>query len=412
MSDMQQGGESMGVSYPVTAKAESSMVWVAKRIIALSGLALVITFFFAMVPALPEMAHYFRQSGNGPFVAQMVMALPVFAMLLGAPLGGWIADTIGIRRCLLASLVTYVAAGAVCIVAPNLPSLIVARLLLGLGGAAAATMSTALTAEWYEGAERNRILGYAHAVVLVYNILMLASGGWLVDHVGWRAPSVFYLVGVVTLAATWLATRGRGETVFVWRPHASGGASPSRVWPLYLLAFLLAFGASMPTMQGPFLLAGAGVSSSASRSLILEAMIITGALASASYAPLRGHLRHSTLIVASSLSMGLGTILTGIHASNLDVIAAGYIVSGIGYGLYIPVISAIVLNATSAAMRNRAVGIMNAAIMLATVANPLAISLLKRVFAFPQAVVVVGVALFLVGPAFVLVFRPDRTAAQ
>jgi MFS family permease len=405
----------MSVSYESSAKAEPSTVWLAKRVIALSGLALIITVFFAMVPALPEMANQFGRNGDGSFVAQMVMGLPVFAMLFGAPVGGWIADAIGMRLSLRVFLLIYVAAGGVCLFAPNLTVLVAARLLLGLGSAAAATVATALTAEWYQGAERNRILGYAHAVVLVYNIVMLASGGWLVDRIGWRAPSIYYLIGLGALVATWFATGNRGSAVFVrTRRHSAKdhGHWHATVWPLYLLAFLLAFGATMPTMQGPFLLIRAGVVSSAWRGTILEAMIITGAVASALYAPLRRHMRHSTLIIASGVSMGLGTILTGMDGDNINLITAGYVMTGFGYGVYIPVVSAIVLHMTSPAARTRAVGMMNAAIMLAAVANPLLIKFLRRSLSLPQSVVVVGVALLLVGPLFVMLFRPDRRTSQ
>ena len=400
----------MGTSYEAAAGAESSTIRAARSIVALSGLALVITVPFAMVSALPEMARQFKEVGNGTFVAQMVLALPVLAMLIGAPLGGWIADIIGIRRCLLTALLAYVAAGAICLVAPNLPVLIVARLLLGLCGAAAATMCTALTAEWYLGIERNRILGYAHSVVLIYNILMLVSGGWLVDHINWRAPSVFYLVGALTLGAAYLATRGQNGTLSVRRSHASVGSNQVRLWPLYLLSFLLAFGAAVPALQGPFLLSGAGVASSSARGLILVVTIVTGALASAAYAALRKRLHHSTLILVSSLSMGMGIALTGIRSGDIGLIVVGYIICGIGYGLYIPVISAIVLDATPPDMRNRAVGLMNSAIMLATIANPLVVSLLRRSFELPKALVVVGIALAFVGPVFVLFFRPGQRA--
>jgi MFS family permease len=400
----------MGTSYQAAAGVDSSTVRVAKSIVALSGLALVITVPFAMVSALPEMARQFRQVGNGPFVAQMVLALPVLAMLIGAPLGGWIADIIGVRRCLLTALFAYVVAGAICLVAPNLPVLIGARLLLGFCGAAAATMCTALTAEWYQGIERNRILGYAHAVVLAYNILMLVSGGWLVDHFDWRAPSAFYFVGALTLAAAYLGTRGQNGTLTIHRSHASVGLNQVQLWPLYLVSFLLAFGAAVPALQGPFLLSGAGVASSAARGLILVVTIVTGALASASYAALRKRLHHSALILLSGLSMGIGIALTGVRSGDIGLIVVGYIICGIGYGLYIPVISAIVLDATPPDMRNRAVGLMNGAIMLATIANPLVVSLLRRSFELPKSLVVVGIVLAFVGPAFVLLFRPDQRA--
>ena len=120
----------MSTSYETTSNAESSAVRAARSIVALSGLVLVTIVPVAMISALPEMARQFKEVGNGPFVAQMVLALPVLAMLIGAPLGGWLADVIGIRRCLLTALFAYVASGAICLVAPDLSVLIVARLLL------------------------------------------------------------------------------------------------------------------------------------------------------------------------------------------------------------------------------------------------------------------------------------------
>ena len=78
-----------------------------------------------------------------------------------------------------------------------------------------------------------------------------------------------------------------------------------------------------------------------------------------------------------------------------------------------PVISSIVLHMTYPAMRNRAVGLMNDAVMLAAVANPLVISLLRRSSELPQSVVVVvGIVHIVVGQAFVLLFHPDKTAVE
>jgi MFS family permease len=210
------------------ADAESRLVRTSKIIVVLSGLVLVITVPFAMVPALPEMARHFGKSGNGPFIAQMISAFPVLAMLVGAPLGGRVADAIGIRRCLLSALATYVVTGTACLIAPNLPVLIAARLLLGFSAGTAATLFTALTAEWYQGVERNRILGYAHTAVLAYNILMLFSGGWLVEYLGWRAPFAF-----AANIRSFQFVYHRRRCAFSHRPtlclHISARAQPGRL---------------------------------------------------------------------------------------------------------------------------------------------------------------------------------------
>lgn len=402
----------MSTSYEATSNAESSAVRAARSIVALSGLVLVTIVPVAMISALPEMARQFKEIGNGPFVAQMVLALPVLAMLIGAPLGGWLADVIGIRRCLLTALFAYVASGAICLVAPDLSVLIVARLLLGFCGAAAATMCTALTAQWYEGAARNRILGYAHAVVSVYNIVMLISGGWLVDHIHWRAPSVFYFIAVITLAATHIATRGHNATLVVRRSRADGGFDRAQLWSLYLLGFLFAFGATVPVLQGPFLLSGAGVTSATTRGVIVAVMIVTGAVASAAYGALRKRLPQYPLILVTGLSLGVGITCSGICYGDAGLIAGCYFICGVGYGLYNPLVSAMVLDATPPAMRNRAVGLLNGSMLLTTVANPLVISLLRSFFDLPRALIVVGVVLLFVGPGFLLFFRMGQPATD
>jgi MFS family permease len=291
-------------------EAQSNLVRTSKIIVVFSGLVLVITVPFAMVPALPEMARHFRESGNGPFIAQMILALPVLAMLVGAPLGGWVADAIGIRRCLLGALGTYVVTGAACLIAPSLAVIIIARLLLGLSAGVAATLCTALTAEWYQGVERNRMLGYAHTAVLVYNILVLFSGGWLVDHLGWRATSSFYLVGAITLSAAYFVTNdqerrrvldARARVFFLYRD----------LWPFYLMTFFFAFGTAMLILQGPFLLKAAGLAGAAGQGAALVAAIVTGALASAAYGRLRRRFNHTALILITSFSMSLGLVLSG-----------------------------------------------------------------------------------------------------
>src|ERR1700745_2850106 len=99
--------------------SENVLVRGSKLVTVCSALVLTITLPFAMVPALPSMAREFARTGDGQFLAQMVVAIPSVAILIGAPLGGWAADAIGMRACLLAALLVYTIAGAWCLVAPT-----------------------------------------------------------------------------------------------------------------------------------------------------------------------------------------------------------------------------------------------------------------------------------------------------
>jgi MFS family permease len=403
-------GQGFNTTFHPESDTESRLVRTSKIIVVLSGLVLVITVPFAMVPALPEMALHFGKSGSGPFIAQMILAFPVLAMLVGAPLGGRLADAIGIRQCLLGALATYVVTGTACLIAPNLTVLIVARLLLGFSAGAAGTLCTALTGEWYQGVERNRILGYAHTVVLAYNILMLFSGGWLVERFGWRAPSVFYFIGAITFVAAYLAAKGQKKRVTL-DDRAGVLFSQRGLWPYYLMTFFFSFGNSMLTLQGPFLLKAAGLMAASGQSAALVTAIVTGAIASAAYGPLRLRFNHTTLILITSFSMSIGLAVSGLNSYDARLIVLSYAITGIGYGLYVPVMAALVLERASASVRNRAVGLMNGSLLVASVANPIVISLLRRIFDLPNSFIIVGVALFLIGPLFAFMFLRGHSPA-
>jgi MFS family permease len=95
--------------------SESAIVRGSKLVTVCSPLVLTITVPFATVPALPSMAREFARAADGQFLAQMVVGIPSVAILIGAPLGGWAADAIGMRACVLVALVVYTIAGASCL---------------------------------------------------------------------------------------------------------------------------------------------------------------------------------------------------------------------------------------------------------------------------------------------------------
>jgi MFS family permease len=167
----------------------------------------------------------------------------------------------------------------------------------------------------------------------------------------------------------------------------------------------------MRILQGPFLLKAAGLSDASGQSAALVAAIVTGALASAAYGPLRRRFNHTGLILITSFSMTVGLAVGGIYSYDVRWIVLGYAITGIGYGLYVPVMAALVLERATVSMRNRAVGLMNSSMLMAAVANPILISLLRRIFDLPNSFIIVGVAFFLIGPLFAYMFLRGRSLA-
>jgi MFS family permease len=377
------------------APSENVLVRGSRVVTVCSALVLTITLPFAMVPALSSMAREFAHTSNGPFLAQMVLAIPSVAILIGAPLGGWAADAIGMRACLLASLLVYTIAGASCLVDPSLDALVVSRLVLGLAAGAAATLCTALAGVWYDGDRRKNILGYAHAVSALYNIVILIAGAWLVDHIGWRAPSWFYMVGLTTFICAGIATAGSGRHP-IGHSTATGSSKLRSLWPLYLLTLLFAFDACMPLIQGPFLLSDAGWQDATSQSIAIVSLLVMTVISSAAYGRLQKIFSDLALILLVSFSMGIGTFICGAVTSPKQIVI-GYVLTGIGFGLYVPVITALIIQRTDEKVRAKAVGLMTSAMLVTPLVNPVVIAVLRRSLTLADCFEAVGCVFVLIG---------------
>ncbi|VWC30702.1 MFS transporter [Burkholderia lata] len=167
--------------------------------------------------ALIDIAHTFgsRVAGLQWIVNAYTLA---FASLLMT--GGTLGDRLGDRDVYIAGLAVFVAASALCGVAPNLPALAIARALQGVGSAMLVPCSLALLNRAFpESAAR------ASAISLWMGCggIAMASGpligGLLIHLFGWR--SLFFVNLPLGLAGIWL-----GRTV----ARADGDASRHFDW--------------------------------------------------------------------------------------------------------------------------------------------------------------------------------------
>ena len=116
------------------------------------------------------------------------------------PLTGWLANHFGRKRLLLTSVAGFTMASFLCGLAPNLPLLILFRIIQGLTGGALQPLSQAVLLEAFPPEERGRAMGFWGLGIVVAPILGPVVGGWLTDSYSWRW--VFYInipVGLVSL---------------------------------------------------------------------------------------------------------------------------------------------------------------------------------------------------------------------
>ena len=116
-----------------------------------------------------------------------------YALFLSALLlvGGSLGDHYGRRRIFLLGVAIFAVASAACGLAGDIHQLIVARAIQGFGAALLVPGSLAIISNSFSEQERGRAIGLWSGFSAITAAVGPVFGGWLIEHVSWRA--VFFI---------------------------------------------------------------------------------------------------------------------------------------------------------------------------------------------------------------------------
>jgi EmrB/QacA subfamily drug resistance transporter len=119
--------------------------------------------------------------------------IEAYALLLGALIlvGGSLGDQLGRKRVFLSGVAVFTIASVACGFATTPNILIAGRALQGTGAAFLVPGSLAIISDAFEEADRGRAIGTWSGFSSITTAIGPVTGGWLVEHVSWRA--VFFL---------------------------------------------------------------------------------------------------------------------------------------------------------------------------------------------------------------------------
>jgi DHA2 family multidrug resistance protein len=129
-----------------------------------------------------------------------VLTSYLVATAIMLPAAGWIARRIGRTRLLLISILIFTLASLLCGMAVNMPMLIVARILQGIGGGGMQPLAQSILLESFPPRQHGTAMAAYGVGVIVAPIIGPTLGGWITDSYSWRW--IFYInlpIGILAL---------------------------------------------------------------------------------------------------------------------------------------------------------------------------------------------------------------------
>lgn len=283
----------------------------------------------AVAPALKPLSQAFPE--HSAVVISLVVTLPALAVAITGLGVGYLADRYGKARVFTLSLAVFTLAGLSGFFLNTLESVLVGRFILGIGIAGISTATTALTAEYYHGAERGKVISYQSAAMGAGVLFLETIGGSLAD-IGWQEPFLIYLIGLPILILALISIREpvrirQEESVLPEIEVAKKGLGVALCYSMIFVAMFLMF--ILPTNM-PYHITNMGYSLFIC-GLMLGILGVSQAAFSLLYSRTSNKLRDRNAYAAALLAIGCAYCI--LTMSEMAAVIAAMILVGIGMGL-------------------------------------------------------------------------------
>jgi len=166
-----------------------------------------------VAPALPTIG---RTLGDVENLSWVVTAY-LLANTAATPLFGKLSDIHGRRRMMLVAVIIFIVGSVACALAPNMPALIAARALQGIGGGGILPIAHTIIGDMVTPRERPRYQSYTSIMFMAASIIGPVIGGVLTDYVHWTM--IFWINLPMGLLALWMTNRALEKLPRNDRPH-------------------------------------------------------------------------------------------------------------------------------------------------------------------------------------------------
>ena len=324
----------------------------------------------AVAPALKPMSEAFPDASM--VTISLLVTLPALAVAITGMGIGYLADRFGKMKVFVASLVIFTVAGLSGFFLNTLETILAGRFILGIGIAGISTATTALTAEYYSGAERVKVISYQSAAMGIGVLFLETSGGSLAD-MGWQEPFLIYLIGVPILLLALFSVREpskvyRGESVM---PPVEIPNKRRKVALCYVMIFLALFLMFILPTNLPYHMTDLGYNLTVC-GLMLGVLGVTQAAFSLLYARSSNKLNDKNAYLVALTLIGLAYCL--LNFSSILAIFVAMVLVGTGMGLITMTVIGSLSHYSQAGGSGKVMGGYSVAMNLGTFSSSIAIA--------------------------------------
>lgn len=152
--------------------------------------------------AVPAMAASLQVT---PLSLKAVVTSYILSLAVCIPISGWMADRFGTRRVFAAAITVFTVSSILCGLAVNVPMLVGARLLQGMGAAMMMPVGRLTIIRTFPKSELLHAMNFVIIPALIGPLLGPTIGGLIVHWLSWR--EIFFVNVPVGIVALWLIHR-------------------------------------------------------------------------------------------------------------------------------------------------------------------------------------------------------------
>lgn len=326
-----------------------------------------------IVPVLEEIRTDLGVSGTA---AGLIITTHGLAIAIFSPVAGWLIDRFGVRGPLAAGLIVFGLAGGAGIFVSSYPALIASRAVFGVGAALVFTGSTVALLALYQGAARDRVMGWRTTFTSVGGFVFPLLAGGLGTLLSWQAAFGIYLIGVpiglwalravpaVKRAAVTAEGPDEGMFVLLARSRVLAGVY-AFVFTLMLMMYSVAV--FLPQRLGEL-----GIKAPILVSAYLLSMMASAALVGLVYARVRARLSYLAIMRFAAATWVTAFLILGFAAQPL-LLTAATLFLGLGNGILFSALSVLIAELVPESALGRATALQSTLIFLGQFVSPLLI---------------------------------------